>query len=305
MAYSLLSATSPSGIRMLQDSTANAGYYDPFGSANRNRTDLYHSLGSTTSRPASSTAASMTSSNGGTASSLLNSLLGQADPSRSMIDTAAVGAKSAADTAYGGMIRNLSRMGVNPNAPRFAATMKDWAAQRAAMEAGARNTAARAGADTAFGRKYNLFQAMKSSEESDKQRAFQAEQNRIGREADNARFVYDQQMAAQARRDAAGQQDRAAKAQLAEAKGYAEALAAAGKGAGSSGGSNSTLREAMAAAKTPTAMPAAPKANYFTTAPRISPAQSSSPAPSLFGGRSYAQSNAESLRSMINDLNQR
>jgi hypothetical protein len=181
-----------------------------------------------------------------------------------MIDTAAVGAKSAADTAYGGMIRNLSRMGVNPNAPRFAATMKDWAAQRAAMEAGARNTAARAGAETAYGRKFNLFQAMNAQEENDKQRAFSAEQNRISREAENARFVYNQNMEAQARRDAAGQQDRAAKAQLAEAKGYAEALAAAGKGTGAGAATSkpsSVIQEALAASRTPTTTPSltAPK----------------------------------------------
>jgi hypothetical protein len=265
MAYSLLNATSPSGIRRLQDSTANAGFYNPWGSANRNRTDLYHNIGSTSAAPAASSApaASMTSSNGGTASSLLNSLLGQSDPSRSMIDTAAVGAKSAADTAYGGMIRNLSRMGVNPNAPRFAATMKDWAAQRAAMEAGARNAAARAGAETAYGRKFNLFQAMNAQEENDKQRAFSAEQNRIAREAENARFVYNQNMEAQARRDALGQQDRAAKAQLAEAKGYAEALAAAGKGTGAAATSkpSSVIQEALAASRTPTTAPSltAPK----------------------------------------------
>ena len=292
MAYSLLNATSPSGIRRLQDSTANAGFYNPFGSANRNRTDLYHNLGSTSAEPAASSApaASMTSPNGGTASSLLNSLLGQSDPSRSMIDTAAVGAKSAADTAYGGMIRNLSRMGVNPNAPRFAATMKDWAAQRAAMEAGARNTAARAGAETAYGRKFNLFQAMNSQEENDKQRAFSAEQNRISREAENARFAYQQQMDDQARRDALGQQDRAAKAQLAEAKGYAEALAAAGKGTGAAftRKPSSVIQEALDASRTPTTAPSVVAPKRFAKA---TPEQK--------------KSNADSLISMINDLNKR
>lgn len=122
-----------------------------------------------------------TGSNGGRAEALLNSLLGSADPSRNLIDEAALGAKSAADTAYGAMIRNLSRMGVNPNAPRFAGTMRKWAANRLATEAAARNEAARAGQGLAFQRRMSLWGALQGQDEAERNRQFQAGQADAGR----------------------------------------------------------------------------------------------------------------------------
>jgi len=116
------------------------------------------------------------------AADYLHSLLGQVDSgSRGAIDEAAVGAKSAADTAYGAMIRNLSRMGVNPQSPRFAATMGDWAANRAAMEAAARNQASRDASRDSFGRRFSLYGAMQGSEEADRNRQFQREMAGEGR----------------------------------------------------------------------------------------------------------------------------
>lgn len=113
---------------------------------------------------------------------LLNSLLNQANNTgRGYIDEAAMGAKSAADTAYGAMIRNMSRMGVNPQSPRFAAQMGKWASGRSAMEAAARNEAARAGQREGFGRQMSLWNALSGLEEGDKSRNFQAGQANAAR----------------------------------------------------------------------------------------------------------------------------
>lgn len=99
------------------------------------------------------------------------SLVANLDPSRNLIDRAAVGAKSAANTAYGAMVRNMSRMGVNANSPRFAAQMKDWAANRAATEAGARNDASIAGNREAYANRFSLWNAMNANEQTDRARA--------------------------------------------------------------------------------------------------------------------------------------
>lgn len=117
-----------------------------------------------------------------TSQALLNSLLNQAtNTGRGYIDEAAMGAKSAADTAYGAMIRNMSRMGVNPQSPRFAAQMGKWANNRAATEAAARNEASRAGQREGFGRQMSLWNAITGLEESDKSRGFQAGQAEASR----------------------------------------------------------------------------------------------------------------------------
>ncbi len=127
-------------------------------------------------------AASMSGGPRNRAGDLLNSLLGQVNSgSRGLIDEAAMGAKSAADSAYGAMIRNLSRMGVNPQAPRFAGTMRKWAAGRSAMEAAARNDAARKGQGDTFGRMFSLYNAMQDTDEAERNRQFQASQGRESR----------------------------------------------------------------------------------------------------------------------------
>jgi hypothetical protein len=125
---------------------------------------------------------------------LLRQLYATSDPSRGLIDRAAVGAKSAANTAYGSMIRNLSRAGVNAQSPRFAAQMKDWSAGRAAMEAGARNDASEAGSRAAYSNRFSLWNALNandqakqsqalSSRENAASRAFQAQQAQASRQA--------------------------------------------------------------------------------------------------------------------------
>lgn len=136
-----------------------------------------------TFRPAApAVAASMSGGPRNRAGDLLNSLLGQVNSgSRGLIDEAAMGAKSAADSAYGAMIRNLSRMGVNPQSPRFAGTMRQWAADRTATEAAARNDAARKGQGDTFGRMFSLYNALQETDEAERNRQFQASQGRESR----------------------------------------------------------------------------------------------------------------------------
>jgi len=144
---------------------------------------------------------------------------------RGNIDNAAVNAKSAADSAYGAMIRNLSRMGVNANSPRFAGSMRKWAAGRAAMEAGARNTAEREGANAASSRNYNMSQAMLSANEAERSRQFSAAQAAMARDQDAAQ-------AARAEAGRANDAQRQGRVALAEQRGYEAATKAAQKAAG-------------------------------------------------------------------------
>jgi hypothetical protein len=145
---------------------------------------------------------------------------------RGNIDNAAVNAKSAADSAYGAMIRNLSRMGVNANSPRFAGSMRKWAAGRAAMEAGARNAAEREGANAASSRNYNMSQAMLSANEAERARQFSAAQAELARRQDEIQ-------AARAEDAKTKEGERQARVALAEQRGYEEAIKAAQKAAGS------------------------------------------------------------------------
>ena len=96
--------------------------------------------------------------------SLMGLMSSLANPARSMIDSAAMGAKSAANTAYGSMMRNMSRMGINPQSPRFVGQMRKMAAGRAAMEASARNEASRDADQVAYGRFQGLLGAAQGAE---------------------------------------------------------------------------------------------------------------------------------------------
>ena len=144
-----------------------------------------HPTGSSSSMPRRSSSPMFASSSYTAPTSMQFS--GLSSGMRGNIDNAAVNAKSSADSAYGAMIRNLSRMGVNANSPRFAGSMRKWAAGRAAMEAGARNAAEREGANAASSRNYNMSQAMLSANESERARQFSADQAAMARDQDAAR----------------------------------------------------------------------------------------------------------------------
>jgi hypothetical protein len=139
-----------------------------------------------------------------------------------------MGAKSAADSAYGAMIRNLSRMGVNPQAPRFAGTMRKWAAGRSAMEAAARNDAARKGQGDTFGRMFSLYGAMNSNDEAERNRQFQAEQAGLGRNFQSGEAAANRSWQDQGAQRNRGWQtedrDTNARASQAEAEQYIQAL---------------------------------------------------------------------------------
>lgn len=108
--------------------------------------------------------------------SLMGLMSSLANPARSMIDSAAMGAKSAANTAYGSMIRNMSRMGINPQSPRFVGQMRKMAAGRSAMEASARNEASRDADQLAYGRFQGLLGAAQGAEAQDANRRAAANQ---------------------------------------------------------------------------------------------------------------------------------
>jgi len=173
--------------------------------------------------------ASLTGGPRNRAGDLLNSLLGQVNSgNRGLIDEAAMGAKSAADSAYGAMIRNLSRMCVNPQATRFAGTMRKWAAGRSAMEAAARNDAARKGQGDTFGRMFSLYGAMNSNDEAERNRQFQAEQAGLGRNFQSGEAAANRSWQDQGAQRNRGWQtedrDTNARASQAEAEQYIQAL---------------------------------------------------------------------------------
>jgi hypothetical protein len=78
----------------------------------------------------------------------------------SAVSDAAMGAKSAASTAYGSMVRNMTRMGIRPNSGRFMGGMRKWAADRAAIEATARNNAASLARRDQFANQFSIYGAM-------------------------------------------------------------------------------------------------------------------------------------------------
>lgn len=177
-----------------------------------------------------------------------------ANPSRSMIDAASVSAKSAADTAYGSMLRNMSRMGINPQSPRFVGQMRKLAAGRSAMEAAARNEASRAADQMAYGRFQGLLGAMQGAESQEASRA--ADANRQA-QAFNASMI--------ARTDAKRERRNQEKAQLAEMRGFANALRGAGVNRMPAPAKpNPSLAEALASSRTPTDTPELPRFTGFT-----------------------------------------
>lgn len=112
------------------------------------------------------TATSLVNQATNTPQALLNSLLGMATNTgrRSAISEAAMGAKSASDTAYGAMMRNMSRMGVRPGSPRMAGSMRKWAADRMAIEATARNNAGALARRDQFANQFSLYGAMQNDQ---------------------------------------------------------------------------------------------------------------------------------------------
>jgi hypothetical protein len=93
---------------------------------------------------------------GGLASQMDFSGLLQGVNPQDWADRASVDVGSAYDKAQGINTRAMSRMGVNPNSPRFAGLIQDVNLRRAASEAGEVNRARRAADDVNYARKRDV-----------------------------------------------------------------------------------------------------------------------------------------------------